>query len=131
MVLLFTIQQVLMKTQRIIHKHKALGLFGSLLLSVPAFSQADTLPPAPRTFIFSKYQLPTQGDSSLSFFSAPLKASPYKIHYKIKTLSFPSDPNPKPKRFNLIDWIITGYLDDKDKDRDRNQQAFLMPPKKN
>lgn len=111
-----------------IQKSKAMSLLCGLALSLSAFSQTDSS--QPKTFIFSKYQLPTQGDSMVtSFLNAPLKSSPYKIHYKIKTLTFPADPDPKPKRFNLIDALITGYLEDKYKDK--NDDRFLVPVKKN
>jgi len=109
--------------------YKTASLLCGLVLSLSAYSQADTLQPTPKTFIFSKYKLSTQGASTVSFFSAPLKPSPYKIHYKIKTLTFPSDPNPKPKRFNLIDAIITGYIEGKEEEENKNN--FLVPVKKN
>jgi hypothetical protein len=106
------------------------GLLCGLTLSLSAYSQGDSSQTAPRTFIFSKYQLPAQGDSTaMSFLNVPLKSSPYKIHYKIKTLTFPADPDPKPKRFNLIDALITGYLEGKNKDK--NDDHFLVPVKKN
>jgi hypothetical protein len=111
-----------------IQKSKAMILFCGFALSLSAFSQTDSS--LPKTFIFSKYQLPAQGESTVtSFFNAPQKSSPYKIHYKIKTLTFPADPDPKPKRFNLIDALITGYLEDKYKDK--NDDRFLIPVKKN
>lgn len=107
-----------------------MGSLCCLVLSLSAYSQVDSSPPAPKTFIFSKYQLlPPQGDSAAtSFFNAPLKSSPYKIHYKIKTLTFPADPDPKPKRFNLIDALITGYFEEKNKDK--NEAQFITPFKK-
>jgi hypothetical protein len=106
---------------------QAIGMASGVLLSLAAYSQTDSTKPVPNTFIFSKYQLPTQGNAtaSTSLFSAPVQASPYKIHYKIKTLTYPADPDPKPKRFNLIDALITGYLDDKNKDENNN---FLVTP---
>lgn len=103
------------------------GINCSLLLSLACYSQADSTKPVPKTFILSKYQLPTQGDlATTSFFSVPLQSSPYKIHYKIKTQTFPNDPDSKPKRFNLIDALITGYL----KDKDKNEAHFITPIKK-
>ncbi len=109
---------------------KASGMAFTLLLSLSAYSQTDSVKPAPKTFIFSKYQLPTKGDAvAATFFSAPVKESPYKIHYKIKTLTYPSDPDPKPKRFNLVDALITGYFEGKEEKE--NDKHFLVPMKKN
>ncbi|HYH13808.1 MAG TPA: hypothetical protein VD794_01220 [Flavisolibacter sp.] len=107
---------------------KTTGIACGLLLSLASYSQADSSQPVPKTFIFSKYQLPVKSDeSTTSFFSAPVKASPYKIHYKIKTLDFPSDPDPKPKRFNVIDALITSYLSGEYKENNNNT---IVPFKK-
>ena len=104
---------------------RATGFACGLLLSVTSYSQTDSTQPKP--FIFSKYQLPAQGVPTVSFFSALLKESPYKIHYKIKTISFPTDPDPKPKRFNVIDALITSYLSG---DYKENNNNTIVPFKK-
>jgi hypothetical protein len=75
-----------------------------------AFSQTNTS--QPKTFIFSKYQLPAQSESAraTSFYSAPLRSSPYKIHYKIKTLTFPADTKPE-RPLSITNALVNGLIE--------------------
>ena len=92
-----------------IQKCKAMGLLCGLVLSFSAFSQTDDT--HPKTFIFSKYQLPEQSDAaSTSFFNAPLKSSPYKIHYKIKTLTYPADTRSE-RSSSIANAVVNGLIE--------------------
>lgn len=106
------------------------GIALGLLLSVTSYSQADST--LPRTFSFSRYQLPAQSASTVSFFNAPVKASPYKIHYKIKTLTFPADTRPEPPKSivgALVNGIVETAIDDLLNKDCEDKNKFLVPIK--
>ena len=106
------------------------GLTCSLLVSVVSYSQTDSTDAVPKTFVFSKYQL--QGHAAVSFFSVPLQASPYKIHYKIKTLTFPADTRPE-RPVSIANAVVNGIIETATKrllkDDCEEQNKFLVPLK--
>ncbi|WP_148661217.1 hypothetical protein [Flavisolibacter tropicus] len=88
---------------------KTIGLLCGLMFSFYAFSQTNAT--QPKTFIFSKYQLPAQGDAvTTSFYSTPQSSSPYKIHYKIKTLTFPADTRPE-RPTSIASAVVNGLIE--------------------
>jgi len=112
---------------------RAIGLSCGLILSAASYGQADSTQAAPKAFFFSKYQLSAQGSlGSTSFFSVPLKASPYKIHYKIKTLTFPADTRPE-RPTSIVGALVNGIVETATNDLFNNdceeKNKFLVPIK--
>lgn len=124
-------QQVLVTTNAV-QKSKAVALLCGVVLSLSAFSQNDTT--LPKTFIFSKYQLPAQSESPIAFpfYSAPPPPSPYKIHYKIKTLTFPADTRPE-RPTSIANAVVNGLVETATKklfkDDCDEKNRFLVPLK--
>ena len=119
-------------TANAVQKPRAIALLTGLFLSLTAFSQADTTAAVVRPFSLPKSQLPTPGETSTSFFSAPVNESPYKIHYKIKTLTFPVDPRPEPPKSlvgALVNGIVETAIDDLLNNDCEDKNKFLVPIK--
>jgi hypothetical protein len=79
------------------------------LLAIWSYGQKDTIG-QPLPFVFAKYKLPDQKASTLAgtFYSPVRPSTNYKIHYKIKTLHYPAEPE-KPK-FHPLDILINSLL---------------------